>query len=91
MDRKNTFGIRSGIPIPYEMAKINNPARQSVHLLIPPSWKVQAVVVYNQLGEPALAVPVDERAIDVSALPAGLYFIRVKTEGREFVEKVVVH
>ena len=68
-----------------------NPARQSVHLLIPPSWKVQAVVVYNQLGEPALAVPVDERAIDVSALPAGLYFIRVKTEGREFVEKVVVH
>lgn len=67
-----------------------NPARQNIRMDIPHSWEVQAIEVYNQLGERVMAVPVEERVIHASFLPAGLYFIRVKAEGREWVEKVVV-
>ena len=67
-----------------------NPARQSFQLLVPPAWKIEALTLYNQLGEQAMVLPAEERAIDVSALPSGLYFVRVKADGREFVEKLVV-
>lgn len=67
-----------------------NPARQSLQMAAPPSLNVQSVEMFDQMGVRVISVPAGARAIDVSSLPAGLYFIRVRAEGIEFVEKMVV-
>jgi hypothetical protein len=70
-----------------------NPVKNLVQIFIPNAVKMEAINVYNVLGENVLNTAVEnERAsIDFSNFQAGLYVLRVRIEGKMYVRKIIKH
>lgn len=55
-------------------------------------FKVQSMEVYNIMGEKVFQSSIvnHQLSIDISSQPSGVYFVKIKTEDKEFVRKIII-
>lgn len=67
-----------------------NPALGSVRISYPESVGLRSVSLLNQYGEELdIKFSIDSQTIDMSGLPAGLYFVRMLTNSGVVIEKII--
>jgi hypothetical protein len=94
----DTLGIRLNPPIPGAAVKVYpNPASHALQVVIPQLWSGQALQfrLYDAIGRPLRHIRWDgfpfDITIDVSELPAAMYFWEVRSEAERLGQgKVVV-
>lgn len=68
-----------------------NPASTNIQIELNSSDKVQNVILYNQLGQKVLQTGYTGKAIDITHLPKGMYWVEIETkEQRKITKKLVV-
>jgi hypothetical protein len=71
-----------------------NPAKEELNIRFYNNQENQKVEIFNLLGEKVFEKRFEKSSekekIDVSQLPAGIYFVKMEGEGDEFIEKIVV-
>ena len=70
-----------------------NPANSSSTLQLNTTVKNAEVVIYDMLGKEMLRKKLTGNSMEIErgSLMSGVYFVRVVSEGRLWVEKVIVH
>jgi len=69
-----------------------NPARDRLQIEIENSSEIAVITIFNLQGKQLLDLATaHSTTIDLSAYPAGLYFLRVKKEDVVFTKKIVKH
>lgn len=98
IDNINVVGILSnGDFAQLELGLQPNPADNMVHIAFGNERpQVQSLAVYNSLGQ--MVIQLDQTNlntaqnidVDVSSLSAGLYFVKLQTEGQQYTKKLLV-
>lgn len=57
-----------------------NPTKNILNISSKNQTEIQSVEIYNIVGQVVVAIPNSTKAIDVSSLKTGTYFIKVNTE-----------
>lgn len=66
-----------------------NPTRNILNISSKNQTEIQSVEIYNIVGQVVIAIPNSTKAIDVSSLVTGTYFIKVNTEKGSTTTKFV--
>lgn len=69
-----------------------NPSKNELHILNLKNAKAVDISLYNIQGELMINQTLSEieTTLNTSTLPSGIYFLKVKTEEKSFVEKIIV-
>lgn len=67
-----------------------NPATDELLISSEDGIGIYEASIYNRLGQRLIAVSYPAQKIDVSSLPAGVYFIELKTRENRVVEKIII-
>ena len=77
----------------HRVAVYPNPARDLVNVEVDGGMEIADIVLYDMYGrivETRLIASLQRTTIDVSGLPAGTYFLHIRTtDNREFIRKIV--
>jgi hypothetical protein len=65
-----------------------NPVKD--YLYINPALSVEKVDIYSQTGQRVLSTDKKVAGVDVSALPKGIYFVRIKTNDTVVTQKIIL-
>lgn len=95
-------GIGCGIPdtitvgIPNQSFQTNNfmiypnPAGDIIHIAIEQNLSVDAIRIYNQLGQMIMVQEEFSGSVDISTLPQGLYIVEVISNATSIKKKIIV-
>jgi hypothetical protein len=75
-----------------EFSISTNPASNFIHITLNRNMKDAVLNIFDTKGVQYLSAPLsgNSQTIDVSSLPAGLYFIFIQYEGLSFYEKLMI-
>lgn len=64
-----------------------NPASNILYINGINNNQIQEVIIYNTLGNEIIKVEVNNNSIDISTLKTGVYYIKIKNSGADFIVK----
>ena len=84
----------TGIPVAIDYPTLGlfpNPSREQITIFFSPSRGINWLSIFNVTGEKVIEKQItdNEIQIDISALPRGVYFVRLQNEKMMGVEKIV--
>lgn len=81
------LGIKDAKVTPKEVSVYPNPANDFIQINSPGT--VKSIEIYDESGK-LIKTETNGNRIDVKGLLAGVYMVNIKTEGRNFTEKVII-
>ncbi len=85
----NTILSNQDFSFENEFVLYPNPATATLNISTKYQTEIQSVEIYNIVGQVIIAIPNSSKAIDVSSLETGTYFIKVNTEKGSTTTKFV--
>ncbi|MFD1552058.1 T9SS type A sorting domain-containing protein [Putridiphycobacter roseus] len=83
------FGSNSTSSVPeadwVNLTVFPNPTENRINVLSP--FEIEQITIYNSLGQNIMSTTVS--SIELNNLPAGIYFVKVKTAESEYTRKIV--
>ena len=92
-DLDATFSYSNIVEIYVNTSKVEvypNPASRSIWIKEKNGMPIRFVEIFNQNGQLCQTHTAPNSVLDISALEAGVYFIKINVGGRVFVERLVV-
>ncbi len=78
---------KTTIDLPTQVTTYPNPVKDQLNIALSTTAQLRAVAIYNLHGQ--LVLKSNSNTVDVSALPQGMYVVKVKTDQEEFTTRVI--